>query len=142
MGRRSCRNGDAPLSGVSYDSPFRAGVPMADDVSRREWLRAVGAAGAAGAAGIIPSAEPLRAGAAPQGTPILPLVSTTDIFVPGRGRTFNSFSFDFPEPSVEFAGFRFGFRVFTRENVYSLDLDKTTAEGTADRLTLSAGGLV
>jgi len=32
-----------------------------------------------------------------------------------------NFSFDFPEPSVEFAGYRFGFRVFTYENVYVPD---------------------
>ena len=35
---------------------------------------------------------------------ILPLVSTSDVFIPPRGRGFDKFSFDFPEPSVPFAG--------------------------------------
>jgi hypothetical protein len=58
------------------------------------------------------------------------------------------FSFDFPEPSVEFAGLRFGFLVFTRENTYALDASAMTAEGTGDAMSLtsarltSAGGQV
>ncbi len=115
---------------------------MADDVSRRDWLKTVGAVSATGASGLIPPAEPFRAWGVRRRVPILPLVSTSDIFVPGRGRTFHSFSFDFPEPSVEFGGFKFGFRVFTRENVYGLDPERMVAEGTGDRLTLTAGGLV
>jgi hypothetical protein len=74
--------------------------------------------------------------------PILPLVSTSEVFIPGRGRGFQKFSFDFPEPSVEFAGLRFGFLVFSRENVYGLDGTRMEAEATGDSLTLSASGLV
>ncbi|HEU5217489.1 MAG TPA: hypothetical protein VFU23_02465 [Gemmatimonadales bacterium] len=115
---------------------------MGDDISRREWLRTVGAVGATGASGLLPPVDPLLSPSVPRRLPILPLVSTTEVFVPGRGRGFQKFSFDFPEPSVEFAGFRFGFRVFTRENIYAPDADRMTAEGTADRMTVSVDGLV
>jgi hypothetical protein len=81
---------------------------MLDDLTRRDWVKLVGAAGAGSL--IAP-----RMGAAPRHDPaILPLTSTSEVFVPGRGRTFQKFSFDFPEPSVEFGGYRFGFLVFTR----------------------------
>jgi hypothetical protein len=115
---------------------------MTDDFSRREWLRAVGAAGLTGASGLIPPAPAIAAAAGPVRRAVLPLVSTSEVFVPPRGRAFQKFSFDFPEPSVEFAGFRFGFLIFTRENVYGLDFDGMKAEAAADRLTLSANGLV
>jgi hypothetical protein len=118
------------------------GCFMADDFSRRDWLRAIGAAGVTGASGLIPAGGTLQSPAQATRRSILPLLSTSDVFVPGRGRGFQKFSFDFPEPSVEFAGFRFGFLVFTRENVYGLDLTRMEAEGTADRLTLSAKGLI
>ena len=59
--------------------------------------------------------------------PIVPLVSTSDVFVPPRGRSFDKFSFDFPEPSVAFGGLRFGFRVFTYENAYGLDATTESA---------------
>jgi hypothetical protein len=68
--------------------------------------------------------------------------------VPPRGRAFMKFSFDFPEPSVEFAGLRFGVLVFTRENAYALDASTMTAEGVGDVLSFtsarltSAGGQV
>ena len=39
------------------------------------------------------------------------------------------FSFDFPEPSVVFGDYRFGFLVFTDENTYGLDRAKLRAEG-------------
>jgi hypothetical protein len=52
---------------------------------------------------------------------ILPLSSTSEVYVPPRGRGFNKFSFDFPEPSVAFGGWRFGFIVFGRDNAYALD---------------------
>ncbi len=54
--------------------------------------------------------------------PILPLTSTSEVTMPPPGRSFMNFSFDFPEPSVEFAGYRFAFRVFTYENVYAPDI--------------------
>ena len=111
-----------------------------DPVSRREWLKAMSAAGAGALVpppGGLPSIEPR-----PSAVPILPLTSTTDVFVPPRGRAFNKFSFDFPEPAVEFAGFRFGFLVFTRENAYALDASTMTATATDTELSLTATGLV
>src|SRR5437667_11455893 len=74
--------------------------------------------------------------------PVLPLTSTSEVFVPPRGRAFQKFSFDFPEPSVELAGLRFGFLVFTRENAYALDASAMTAEGSADALSLIATRLL
>ncbi|MFI5207290.1 MAG: hypothetical protein ACHQX4_04645 [Gemmatimonadales bacterium] len=74
-------------------------------------------------------------------SPILPLTSTSEVFVPPRGRSFQSFSFDFPEPSVAFGGLRFAFRVFTGENAYSLDPALMSAEGDDDALTLHCTGL-
>jgi len=50
------------------------------------------------------------------GAGVLPLTSTSEVFVPPRGRAFQKFSFDFPEPSIEFRDMRFGFLVFSREN--------------------------
>jgi hypothetical protein len=46
-------------------------------------------------------------------------------FTPPRGRSFQKFSFDFPELSVAFEGFTFGFRIFTGENVYTLAAEQT-----------------
>src|SRR5438477_4286945 len=74
--------------------------------------------------------------------PVLSLTSTSDVFVPPRGRAFQKFSFDFPEPSVEFAGMRFSVLVFTRENAYGLDASQVTAQATDTGLDLTAGGLV
>jgi hypothetical protein len=95
-------------------------------VSRRAWLKGVGAA-AAGSASYAFTGAPLSAGASaqtarsasPDGT-IVSKTSASDVFVPPRGRAFQKFSFDFPEPSVAFDGYEFGFRVFTHENTYGL----------------------
>jgi len=94
---------------------------------------AMGAAGAGSLLKVPPALTPP--------VPILPLSSTSEVFVPPRGRAFMKFSFDFPEPSVEFAGLRFGFLVFTRENTYALDASAMTAEGTGDTLTLTSARL-
>ena len=56
--------------------------------------------------------------------------------MPPRGEAFNKFSFDFPEPSVAFGGFEFGFLVFSYENAYSLDAAALTATGDENQLTL------
>jgi len=95
-------------------------------VSRRAWLKGVGAAAAGGASYAFTGA-PLPAGASaqtarsasPDGT-IVSKTSASDVFVPPRGRAFQKFSFDFPEPSVAFEGYEFGVRVFTHENTYGL----------------------
>ncbi len=115
---------------------------MPDALNRRDWLTMMGVAGAgsvmsAAAGEAAPSAAPPASTAAAE---ILPLTCNSDVFVPPRGRGFNKFSFDFPEPSVAFEGHRFGFRVFTRENAYALDGAKTTAEATADGLRIECTG--
>jgi hypothetical protein len=97
------------------------------------------AMGAVGAGSVLPSPLSLPR---PPSSPILPLTSTSEVFTPSRGNTFQKFSFDFPEPSVEFAGFRFGFLVFTRENAYALDAGATTAEASGDALALTTTRLV
>src|SRR5213594_5134393 len=101
-------------------------------------MKVVGAA----SAGALVSGEvvlPEHASTAP--AEILPLTSTSEVLIPPRGRAFMKFSFDFPEPSVEFAGLRFGFLVFTRENTYALDASAMTAEGTGDTLILTSARL-
>src|SRR5256885_10383008 len=110
---------------------------MIDPLSRRDWLKAVGAAGAGA---LVP--PPVNPGLAPGAAQILPLTSTSDVFVPPRGRAFHKFSFDFPEPSVEFAGLKFGFLVFSRENAYGLDASRMTAAETNEGLEVRASGLV
>src|SRR5438046_4411569 len=75
-------------------------------------------------------------------TPILPLTSTSEVFVPPRGNAFQKFSFDFPEPSVEFEGLQFGFRIFTRENVYGLDQARMRVDTGASGISIVADGLV
>ncbi len=106
---------------------------MSDSISRRDWLMAMGAVGAGT---MLPASVPR-----PPSLAILPLTSTSDVLIPPRGRAFMKFSFDFPEPSVEFAGLRFGFLVFTRENAYALDASTMSADGTADAVSLTATGL-
>src|SRR5262245_49724529 len=95
------------------------------DLSRRAWLKELGARGAgAAAAGAIAAdaaaAQPTRLEGGPTNGAVAPHTSTTGVFVPPRGRSFQKFSFDFPEPSVAFDGYEFGFRIFTHENVYGL----------------------
>jgi hypothetical protein len=118
------------------------------ELSRREWLKVVGTAGAAGmvsgaadaASAIVPMTPNAVAAAAT--AQVLPLTSTSDVFVPPRGHAFMKFSFDFPEPSVAFGGLRFGFLVFTDENTYGLDASRTTAADTGDTLRISCTGFV
>src|SRR5437764_12927715 len=113
-----------------------------DSFSRRDWLALLGAAGAGAVLppGLSQAAPPGR----PDAVPILPLTSTSEVFTPSHGRGFMRFSFAFPEPSVEFAGYRFGFLVFTRENAYGLDAGRMTAERMSggEGLEVRCGGLV
>ena len=113
-----------------------------DSFSRRDWLAMIGAAGAGAVLppGLSQPALPGR----PDAVPILPLTSTSEVFTPSHGRAFMRFSFEFPEPSVEFEGYRFGFLVFTRENAYGLDARRMTAERTADGhgMAIHCAGLV
>src|SRR5213076_2696517 len=116
---------------------------MGDDMSRRDWLMVVGAAGA-GVVAPASSGGPSPAPPSHLPAPILPLTSTSEVFTPSHGRAFMRFSFEFPEPSVEFEGYRFGFLVFTRENAYGLDARRMTAERTAagDGMAIHCNGLV
>ena len=118
------------------------------ELSRRDWLKVVGVAGAASAvSGAVNAAEaavPNVVSAVPvaKAAEVLPLTSTSDVFVPPRGRAFMKFSFDFPEPSVAFGGLRFGFLVFTDENTYGLDAARIIADDTGDVLKLTCTGFV
>lgn len=73
---------------------------------------------------------------------ILPLTSTSDVYIPPRGRSFFKFSFDFPEPSVAFNGMLFSFRLYTFENAYGLDHDHLTAEKTSSGMTIRCSQFV
>src|SRR5919201_2240876 len=103
---------------------LRPGTAAADvtDLTRGAWLEEVAARGAGAA--IVGASAPAHASDqaaadSPDGS-IVARTSTSDVFVPPRGRSFQKFSFDFPEPSVQFGGYEFGFRVFTHENTYGL----------------------
>ena len=79
-------------------------------------------------------------GSATRALPILPLTSTSDVFVPPRGRAYDKFSFDFPEPSVAIGALRFAFLVFTYENAYAMDPRGMNAVEDADGVTLTCHG--
>ena len=81
-------------------------------LSRREWLRTVGAAGALAPLQML--ATPTPSAGKRLSPPVLDvetryapgdiveLYSTSDVFTPAHGRTWMKFSFDFPEPAVVF----------------------------------------
>ena len=117
---------------------------MSESISRRNLLKAAGAAAAmplvaphVSRAGTRGSGDtPGLAGARPGGGPIQPLVSTSGVYVPPRGNAFQKFSFDFPEPSVAYQGLAFGFLVFSRENAYGMNGAKMTANADGDGLVV------
>lgn len=120
---------------------------MGDKISRRTLLKS---AVVAGTGSILPApamAASLGASASAPRNPakldrILPLSSSSGVYVPPRGESFMKFSFDFPEPSVEFAGLQFSFRVYTFENTYALDREQMTVEDKSDGLEVSCSGFV
>ena len=111
---------------------------MSEPISRRDLLKAAGAAAALPLVGRGPGGP----GGPRKQDRILPLISTSEVFVPSRGNAFQKFSFDFPEPSVEYGGLRFGFLVFSRENAYGLAADRMQAEPDGDALVVTASELV
>ena len=119
---------------------------MSDDLSRRDWLKTVGAVGAGAMVPLdalsVPAPAPGPISVAAQYAPgdIVELYSTSDVFIPPRGRSFMKFSFDFPEPAVVFGDHRFAFLVFTEENTYALDRARMKASGNADALELTCDG--
>ena len=123
---------------------------MPDSVSRRDWLKTVGAAGVgASVPGQLIDAPSAAAAVATTIAPkapapgdIVELYSTTDVFIPPRGRSFMKFSFDFPEPGVVFGDHRFSFLIYTDENTYSLDRSRMQAKGNGDSLEVVCDRLV
>lgn len=124
---------------------------MTDDISRRDWIKTVGVVGAGA---LVPhelpgsleaaATSPVAVRTATHFAPgdIIELTSTSEIFIPPRGRSYMRFSYDFPEPSVMFGDYKFGFLVFTGENTYGLDRTKLRAEGNGDALRITCDGFV
>ncbi len=73
---------------------------------------------------------------------ILPLDSTSGVFIPPRGRSFQKFSFDFPEPAVVVGDLSISFRVYTFENTYGLDRERMRVSRDGDGLLLECSGFV
>src|SRR6185312_13797328 len=107
-----------------------------DPLTRRDLLKVLGAAGAGAMLSRDAAAQHADRATAPGGAaralPILPLTSTSDVFAPPRGRAYDKFSFDFPEPSVAVGALRFAFLVFTYENAYAMDPRGMNAVESAD----------
>ncbi len=122
---------------------------MSNRISRRDLLKTslttgatYFAAGDIGDLARYSSLYRVSAGAEAEGA-IVPLTSSSDVYVPPRGQSFFKFSFDFPEPSAHFAGLLFSARLHTFENTYGLDRDSMTVESNADgALTIRASRLI
>ena len=121
---------------------------MEDTLSRRELLKKT-VAGVSTAALFraapwqeSPGATAESAVATASAPAILPLNSSSDVFLPPQGRSFFKFSFDFPEPSVAFENLQFAFRVYTFENTYAPDASLLTAESAGEGVRLRAKGFV
>jgi hypothetical protein len=119
---------------------------MSERISRRTLLKTVGAAGMTPLVVSRPhSPQPLAPTPAVrpfENGRVEPLTSTSGVFVPPRGRDYQKFSFDFPEPSVAFDGYQFSFLVYTYENTYALDASRLTVSVEESALDLSCDGLV
>ena len=109
------------------------------DISRRDWVKTMGVVSAGALAA--PDLSILTRTVHAPGD-IVDLTSTSEIFTPPRGRSYMKFSFDFPEPSVVFGDYRFGFLVFTDENTYGLDRSKTPRRGLGDGMRITCDGFV
>ncbi len=122
---------------------------MSNEFSRRDVLKGAAATASYLAVDGLParaSASPLADTGGTTGTPsngtILPLNCTSNVILPPPGRSFQKFSFDFPEPSVVFNKLIIGFRLYTFENTYGLDQEKMKVTPEGDGLRLECTGLV
>ncbi len=73
---------------------------------------------------------------------ILPLTSSSGVYIPPRGESLFKFSYDFPEPSISIGGLQVSFRVYTFENAYGLDQSSMSVEKTADGVQLRCSQFV
>jgi hypothetical protein len=78
----------------------------------------------------------------PSSKRILPLTSTSEVTIPPLGASFMKFSYDFPEPGVEFGGLRISFRLHTFENTYGLDQNSMTVQDVPGGIDLTCTQLV
>jgi hypothetical protein len=116
---------------------------MENKISRRELLKGAAGASCLALAGIPALGEGLGERVpSPVANGVLPLTSTSEVFTPSRGASFMKFSYDFPEPAVEFAGLRISFRLHTFENTYGLDRDAMKVQEVPGGLELTCTQLV
>ncbi len=117
---------------------------MAAKLSRRDLLKGAAGASCLALTGLPAQATSTAATAAADSNTgrILPLNCNSEVIIPPRGASFMKFSYDFPEPSVEFAGMRISFRIHTFENTYGLDRDSMKVESTTDGIEVSCTQLV
>jgi hypothetical protein len=122
---------------------------MTDRISRRDLIKGLGAAGVGGLINSAHATSPetrtttVLADVAPRNDgEIASLTSTSEVFIPPRGRGYMKFSFDFPEPVVSFGEHRFGFLLFTAENTYALDRDRMHVAVNGDTMHLTCSGFV
>src|ERR1700693_2684620 len=123
---------------------------MTKPISRRQLLKTAAATGASYLAPERITGSPADALAAPAAPAvpapptdrIKPLTTASDVFIPPKGNGFLKFSFDFPEPSVEFEGLQISFRIYTFENTYAFDREQMTVEDSADGIEIKASQFV
>jgi hypothetical protein len=124
---------------------------MDTKLSRRELLKGAGAsclaltgipALAETSGAEAPIAAPAAATPSSTSNRILPLTSTSEVTIPPPGASFMKFSYDFPEPGVEFGGLRISFRLHTFENTYGLDQNSMTVQDVPGGIDLTCTQLV
>jgi hypothetical protein len=121
---------------------------MKNKLSRRDMLKGTAAATAYLAVEGLPAhaAGAATAAGAPAGDPpngaILPLNCTSGVILPPPGRSFQKFSFNFPEPSVVFHKMMFSFRLYSFKNTFGLDRERMSVTKQGDGLLLECSGFV
>jgi hypothetical protein len=122
---------------------------MTDRISRRDLIKGLGAAGVGGLINSAHATSPetkttaaLTTNSLRNDGEITSLTSTSEVFIPPRGRGYMKFSFDFPEPVVSFGEHRFGFLVFTAENTYAPDRDQMRVSINGDTMQITCAGFV